>query len=72
MGCINTKGVLSIFKSIERKSIDMLEDGYVLSDAEITIIDKLRQIDWGKLTVVKKNGRVVMVTPAPDIKVSND
>ena len=40
------------------------------STEEIRIIQELRAIEWGKLTVVKKNGAIVMITPAPDIKVS--
>jgi hypothetical protein len=41
-----------------------------LSPEETRIIKELRRIDWGKLTIVKKGGAVVMITPAPDIKVS--
>ena len=43
-----------------------------LSPEEIRVIQELRGIDWGKLTAIKKNGKVVMITPAPDIKVSRD
>ena len=43
-----------------------------LTANEIKVIQELRQIDWGKLTVVKKGGAVVMITPAPDIKVSKE
>ncbi len=43
-----------------------------LSPEETRIIKELRRIDWGKLTIVKKGGAVVMITPAPDIKVSRD
>lgn len=43
-----------------------------LSEKEILIIKELRKIEWGKLTVVKKGGAVVMITPAPDIKVSKE
>ena len=43
-----------------------------LSPEEIRIIKELRKIDWGKLTVIKKGGAVVMITPAPDIKVSKE
>lgn len=43
-----------------------------LSPEEVRVIQELRGIDWGKLTVVKKNGKVVILTPAPDIKVSRD
>jgi len=43
-----------------------------LSPGEIHVIKELRRVDWGKLTVVKKKGAVVMITPAPDIKVSKD
>ena len=43
-----------------------------LSPEETRVIEELRQIDWGKLTIVKKGGAVVMITPAPDIKVSKD
>jgi SepF-like predicted cell division protein (DUF552 family) len=39
---------------------------------EMMVIEELRGIDWGKLTVMKKNGAVVMITPAPDIKVSRE
>lgn len=41
-----------------------------LSPEELRVIQELRGVDWGKLTVVKKSGAVVMITPAPDIKVS--
>ncbi len=41
-----------------------------LSPEETRVIEELRAIDWGKLTVIKKGGAVVMITPAPDIKVS--
>lgn len=40
-----------------------------LSKEEIRIIKELRAIDWGKLTITKKGGAVVMITPAPDIKI---
>lgn len=43
-----------------------------LSPEEIRVVKELRRIDWGKLTVVKKGGAVVMITPAPDIKVSRE
>lgn len=43
-----------------------------LSPEEMQIVHGLRGIEWGKLTVVKKNGKIVMITPAPDIKVSRD
>ena len=43
-----------------------------LSPEELRVIQELRRIDWGKLTVIKKGGAVVMITPAPDIKVSKD
>jgi len=43
-----------------------------LNPQEEQVIQELRAIDWGKLTVVKKHGEVVMITPAPDIKVSKD
>lgn len=43
-----------------------------LNQEEVMVITELRGIDWGKLTVVKKNGAVVMITPAPDIKVSKE
>lgn len=43
-----------------------------LSPEEIRIIKELRRIDWGKLTVVKKGGAVVMITNASDIKVSRE
>jgi hypothetical protein len=39
-----------------------------LTSGEIRIIKELRKIDWGKLIVTKKGGAVVMITPAPDIK----
>ena len=38
-----------------------------LSPEEIRIIKELRAIPWGKLTVIKKGGAIVMITPAPDI-----
>ena len=40
-----------------------------LTSEEIRVIKELRKIDWGKLTVIKKGGAVVMITPAPDIKI---
>ncbi len=40
-----------------------------LSKEEIQVIKELRKIPWGKLTVTKKDGRVTMITPAPDIRV---
>ena len=43
-----------------------------ISKEEIQVIQELRKLDWGKLTIVKKNGAVVMITPAQDIKVSKD
>ncbi len=39
----------------------------LLTPEEARVIQELRRIDWGKLTVVKKGGAVVMITPAPDI-----
>ena len=41
-----------------------------LSPEETRVIEELRKVDWGKLTIVKKSGAVVMITPAPDIKVN--
>jgi len=41
-----------------------------LSPEETRVIEELRKVDWGKLTVIKKGGAVVMITPAPDIKVN--
>jgi len=41
-----------------------------LSPEETRVIQELRRIDWGRLTVIKKGGAVVMITPAPDIKVN--
>lgn len=38
-----------------------------ISPEEIQVIMELRKIEWGKLTVLKKNNKVVMITPAPDI-----
>lgn len=43
-----------------------------LSREEIQVIQELRGIDWGKLTVIKKDRKIVMITPAPDIKVSKN
>ena len=43
-----------------------------LSAEEIRVIKELRKVDWGKLTVTKKGGAVVMITPAPDIKVNRE
>ncbi len=43
-----------------------------LSPEETRVIEELRKVDWGKLTVIKKGGAVVMITPAPDIKVSKE
>jgi len=43
-----------------------------LSKEEIQVIQELRGINWGKLTIIKKDNKVVMITPAPDIKVSKD
>jgi len=40
-----------------------------LTSEEIRVIKELRKVDWGKVTVIKKGGAVVMITPAPDIKV---
>jgi len=42
-----------------------------LSTEEIRVIKELRAISWGKVTVIKKGGAVVMITPAPDIKMEN-
>ncbi|MGE5403780.1 MAG: hypothetical protein ACM3PP_02465 [Candidatus Saccharibacteria bacterium] len=50
----------------------LFELGNKLSPEEIRVIQELRKVNWGKLTVVKKNGAVVMITPAPDIKVSKE
>lgn len=44
----------------------------ILTPEEEKIIYELRKIPWGKLTVTKKFGSIVMITPAPDIKVSKD
>ena len=44
----------------------------LLTPQETRVIEELRKVDWGKLTIVKKGGAVVMITPAPDIKVSKD
>lgn len=43
-----------------------------LTPEEIQIVQSIRGVEWGKLTVIKKNGKVVMITPAPDIKISKD
>jgi len=43
-----------------------------LTPEEYRVIQELRRFPWGKLTVTKKGGAVVMITPAPDIKVSRD
>jgi len=43
-----------------------------LTSEEIRVIKELRAISWGKLTVTKKGGAVVTITPAPDIKVSKE
>jgi len=40
-----------------------------LTPQETRVIQELRNLDWGKLTVLKKGGAVVMITPAPDILV---
>jgi hypothetical protein len=40
-----------------------------LTADEVRIIQELRKIPWGKLTIIKKGGSVVMITPAPDILV---
>lgn len=52
------------------RNIWLQESITALTPEEIRIIKELRAIDWGKLTVIKKGGVVVMITPAPDIKVS--
>ena len=52
--------------------MSMAEIQNQLSPEEIRVIQELRKVDWGKLTIVKKGGAVVMITPAPDIKVSKD
>jgi hypothetical protein len=39
---------------------------------EEQVLKELRKIDWGKLTVVKKNGEIVMISPTTDIKTSRD
>jgi len=39
-----------------------------LSSEELRIIEELRKIRWGKLTIVIKEGKVTLVTPAPDIR----
>lgn len=49
-----------------------LSERLELTQEEIMVINELRGIPWGKLTVTKKNGAVVMITPAPDIKVSKE
>ena len=43
-----------------------------LTKDEVKVIEELRRVDWGKVTVVKKKNEIVMITPAPDIKVSKD
>lgn len=37
-----------------------------LSKEEIRIIQELRKVEWGKVTIVKKNGVITLITPAPD------
>lgn len=44
----------------------------LLSEQEIKVIQEMRNISWGKLTVTIKAGKVVMITPAPDYKMSKD
>ncbi len=43
-----------------------------LTHEEARVIKELRSISWGKLTVIKKNGAIVMISPSQDIKVSKD
>jgi SepF-like predicted cell division protein (DUF552 family) len=43
-----------------------------LSVEEIRVIKELRKVDWGKLTVTKKGGAVVLITPAPDIRIEKE
>lgn len=43
-----------------------------LSPEEIKVIQELRKIQWGKLAVIKKDGKVVMITPAHDILMSKE
>jgi len=50
----------------------MSDPQITLTQKEKLIIQELRKIEWGKLTVIKKGGAVVMITPAPDIKVSKE
>jgi len=38
-----------------------------ISPEEIKVILELRKIDWGKLTVLKKDGQIKIITPSPDI-----
>ena len=43
-----------------------------LTPEETQVVQSVRGVEWGKITVTKKNGKVVMITPAPDIKISKD
>lgn len=40
-----------------------------LTPEEIRIIQELRAIEYGKLTVTKRDGEIIFITPAPDILV---
>jgi hypothetical protein len=46
--------------------------GENMNKTEEQVLKELRKIDWGKLTVVKKNGEIVMISPTTDIKTSRD
>lgn len=41
-----------------------------LSAEEITIIQELRKIKWGTLTVTKKDGKITTYTPASIFRIS--
>ena len=56
---------------LARQAIDGILS-VMLPTEEQQVLDELRKIDWGKLTVTKKDGKIVMITPAPDIKVAKD
>lgn len=42
-----------------------------LSPEEIQVILELRKIEWGKLSVTVKNGKITVISPAPEYRMNS-
>jgi hypothetical protein len=65
---------LPLILTKEKKGSENMEEFFkrTTTKTEEQVLKELRKIDWGKLTVVKKNGEIVMISPTNDIKTSRD